>query len=112
MIKAGRLQLVTSYILTYENSQNPFSSRRNAIEKFIRTYSSYHVGAEKAEKIKHVAKFIMSYGVKMKDAHHIACALEAECKYFLSTNDRMLKRYNSDKILLLNPVDFIMMEDE
>ncbi|MBQ7170416.1 MAG: hypothetical protein IJR63_11005 [Synergistaceae bacterium] len=78
MIKSGRLHLVTSYILTYENSRNPFSSRRNAIEKFIRTYSSYHVGADKAGRIKHVAKSIMSYGVRMKDAYHVACALEDE----------------------------------
>lgn len=112
MIKEGKLQLVTSYILSYENSCNPFTARRNAIEKFMRTYSSYHVGADKAEKVKHIANSIMLCGVKMKDAYHVACALEAECRYFLSTDDRLLRKYNSDKILMLNPVDFITLEDK
>ncbi len=112
MIRDGRLQLVTSYILSYENSCNPFTVRRIAIEKFLRTYSSYHVGADKAGKIKHIADSVMSCGVKMKDAYHVACALEAECKYFLSTDDRLIKKYNSERMLLLNPVDFVMLEDE
>ncbi|MBQ6773146.1 MAG: hypothetical protein IJP48_03695 [Synergistaceae bacterium] len=110
-IKNGELELVTSYILVYENFMSPFKSQKSAIDNFLRSYSSYHVGAEKADKIAHIAKSIMATGVKMKDAHHLACALEAECKYFLSTDDRLLKKYKSDTILLLNPVDFVMYYD-
>ena len=110
MIKLGELQLVTSYILRYENSRSSFSVRRTAIENFLRTYSAYHVGADKAKVIKHIANPIIASGVKMKDAFHVACALEAGCKYFLSTDDRLLKKFRSDEMLLLNPVDFIMLE--
>ena len=111
-IRNGELELITSYILRYENFMSPFTSQKSAIENFMRYYSSYHVGADKAGRIEHIAKSIMAAGVKMKDAHHLACALEAECKYFLSTDDRLLKKYKSDKILLLNPVDFVMYYDD
>lgn len=110
MIKLGELQLVTSYVLRYENSRNSFTTRRTVIEKFLKNYSSYHVGADKAQKIKHLAKPIIASGVKMKDAFHIACALEAGCKYFLSTDERLLKKFRSDEMLLLNPINFIMLE--
>ena len=111
MIKNGEVQLVTSYILRYENSQSPFLLKRAAIEKFLDNYSSLHIGAEYADEIIHKAKPIMTIGVKEKDALHVACALTAECEYFLTTDDRLIKKYCSDKILLVNPVDFIKLEE-
>ena len=49
---------------------------------------------------------IILKGIKPKDAYHLASALLAECDYFLSTDDRLLK-YKTNEIILLNPVDFI-----
>ena len=53
----------------------------------------------------------MNSGIKAKDALHVACAIEAGCRYLLSTDDRLLK-YKHESILLLNPIDFICMEIE
>ena len=51
-------------------------------------------------------------GVKSKDAIHVASAIVSESDYFLTTDLRLLK-YRTDKIELLNPVDFIQrLEDE
>ena len=111
MIRLGEIQLVTSYILMYENSMSPFIVRKLIIEDFLRRYSSYHVDAGKSKYIAQIAESIIDTGVKIKDAYHVACALEAKCKYFLSTDDRLIKKYKSDKILLINPVDFIMLEE-
>ena len=77
-IKNGGLELVTSYILRYENFMSPFTSQKSAIDNFLRSYSSYHVGAEKADMITHMAKLIMAAGIKMKDAHHLACMMMEE----------------------------------
>ena len=49
---------------------------------------------------------IMKTGIKQKDAFHIASAIYAECAYFLTTDDRLLK-YENDKILIVTPCEFI-----
>lgn len=43
---------------------------------------------------------------KEKDAYHVACAVMAECDYFVTTDDRLLK-FQSEKIKLVTPGEFI-----
>ncbi len=52
-----------------------------------------------------LATEIMETGIKAFDAAHIACAIAAKCHYFITTDKRILK-YKTDRIQLLNPVDF------
>jgi len=106
LIKAKKLELVTSYILWYESSQNPYEMRKKAINEFLQTNSAKHIDINQAEDIKFRAEEIMKTGVKMKDAYHVACAISASCDYFLTTDDRLLK-YRTKEIQLLNPIDFI-----
>lgn len=47
----------------------------------------------------------MLHGVKFVDACHVACAIFAECDYFVSTDYRLLK-YKTEEIKLLNPIRF------
>ena len=53
-----------------------------------------------------MAALIMDTGIKEKDAYHVACAVIAECDYFITTDDRLLK-YQSEKIYLVTPGEFI-----
>ena len=48
----------------------------------------------------------MSTGIKDADAAHIACAIQANYDYFLTTDNRVLK-YRDEKIEVINSVDFI-----
>ena len=48
----------------------------------------------------------METGIKEKDAYHVACAIKAECNYFVTTDDRLLK-FQSEKIKLVTPGEFI-----
>ncbi|MBQ3922535.1 MAG: hypothetical protein II707_04490, partial [Spirochaetales bacterium] len=96
-----------SYVLEYENSRNPHISRRNTIEDFFRNSAKY-IGAEKNNEVLVLAKQIKSSGIKTADACHIACAELAECDYFLTTDDRVLK-YKTDKVKIVNPVQFIQI---
>jgi len=111
LIKEGRIQLATSYILLYENSKNPFIMRKMVISDFLKKYSCQYISSDNAAKIQECAETIMNSGIKAKDALHVACAIEAGCRYLLSTDDRLLK-YKHESILLLNPIDFICMEIE
>ena len=65
-----------------------------------------HVGIENVPKLTEMTAKIMETGVKTNDAYHVASAILANCDYFLTTDRRLLK-YQSDKIILINPIDFV-----
>lgn len=106
LVKNRKLDLVTSYVLWYENSQNPYETKRMAISEFIQRNSAEYIGIDKGDIIKFKAEEIMQTGIKTKDAYHIACAVYSSCDYFLTTDDRLLK-YHTSEIQILNPTDFI-----
>lgn len=105
LIRNGELELATSYMLVYENKQNPYEMRRTAIAEFIYNNATIHVSEANMDKVSEQAKTIMSTGVKFKDACHVASAIMAECDYFLTTDRRLLK-YQTDKIKMMNPMEF------
>ena len=80
--------------------------KRDTIDSFIRKNRSIYIGIENIEKLTEITKEIMSTGIKTNDAYHVASAILANCKYFISVDDRLLK-YNSDKIILVNPIEFV-----
>ena len=110
MIKQGRIELCSSYMLDYENSENPFEMRKKPIAGFLGDYAAIYVSVGSREKIEKIAADIMTTGVKFKDACHVACALLAECDVFLTTDKRLLK-YSSESIKMMNPIEFFEEED-
>lgn len=105
LIRNRQLEMASSYVLSYENSQNPYEMRKSTILEFMKN-SKIYIDIDKAEVIKVKAEQIMMTGIKTKDAYHVACAIEANSDYFLSTDDRLLK-YHTEEIELMNPIDFI-----
>jgi predicted nucleic acid-binding protein len=46
--------------------------------------------------------------MKAKDALHIACAISAECKYFITTDDRILKLASGiEEVAVVDPTSFV-----
>ena len=105
-MKKGEIDLVVSYVLWYENSQNPYETKRMTIGEFLQKNSTEYIDIDEAELIRKKAEEIMKTGIKMKDAYHVACAIYASCDCFLTTDDRLLK-YSTDDIQILNPIDFV-----
>jgi len=104
-IKLGDLKLIWSYILDFENSQNPFAERKQTISKW-RKLSTYDI--EETPELLINAGFFVAAGIKAKDALHVACAIEGHADYFLSTDDKLLKRLATlNRIIAMNPTDFI-----
>lgn len=97
---------MASYILDFENSNNRSMQKKMAIEKFMKDYAALYVSNRNEKEIAALAKPIMTTGVKEKDAYHVACAIAAKCNYFITTDDRLLK-YQSDKVELVTPEEFI-----
>ena len=109
LIKDNELSLITSYTLQYENSQNRDDMRRNSIDSFVSKHRTENIGIEKDDEITLKAKAIMDTGIKEKDAYHMASAIVGDCKYFITTDDRILKHQSND-INIVNPTEFIRLE--
>ena len=51
---------------------------------------------------------LMQLGLRTKDALHIACAIEAKCECFITTDDKMLNKSSSIiELTITDPIDFI-----
>jgi predicted nucleic acid-binding protein len=109
-IKQGDLQLVWSYILEFENAQNPFHARKQTIAQWKNLAS---VLIPESSGLLAIARELLAKGIKPKDALHIASAIKGEADCFLSTDDKLLKKLvNISKIRAMNPVNFIGAVDE
>jgi predicted nucleic acid-binding protein len=102
-ILLNKFELVWSYILDYENTANPYFNRKHAIAKWRKVAK---IDVDASDSVLKCGKEIMQKGIKKKDALHLACAIEAKCDYFLTT-DKKLLRTTFDEIIVVNPIDFI-----
>ena len=104
-ILSGDIFLVWSYILEYENNYNPFPERKEIIEEWKKIANE--IILESAD-IMVNARLLVSMGLKSKDALHVACAIEAGCDFFITTDTGIIKKLiNFERIRVINPVQFI-----
>lgn len=107
-IRSGAIGLVWSYVLDYENGQNPYQERNLQIADF-KKYSMEDV--EENPKLTEYAEHLVEKGLHQMDSLHIACAIHAESDYFLTTDDRILKKSGLfDTISIIDPIGFIKLE--
>jgi predicted nucleic acid-binding protein len=106
-ILQGAFELVWSFILEYENSANPYVNRKKAIASW-RKVACENITV--SDEIYELAGQMTATGIKKKDALHIACAVQAKCDYFLTTDKRLLKS-RIKNITILNPLGFIRIEE-
>jgi len=106
----NEIELVWSYILDYENKFNPFVERKNTITEWKKLTT---VNVEEEVQIIKEATELKKKGVKSKDALHIACAVFAECDYFLTTDQELLKKSKSyKKIEVINPINLLTIIED
>ena len=108
LIKYRSLALYSSYMLSYEISENPYENNKEHIRCFVNDYSEFFIGKERENETLPLTNEIMKTGIKLKDAVHLACSIVAECDYFITTDNRVLS-YKSDKIQIINPIDFVKL---
>jgi len=103
LILKGELKLIWSFVLDFENNDNPYKERRDRISAW-KSYSI--IDCDLCDEISDKAKNLMEFGLKQKDAAHIACAIYANADYFLTTDKKILNKPVS-KIKLINPIEFV-----
>ena len=111
MVKNNELELVTSYMLDYENAKNRFWHKRQAISEIMNENEAYYVSQDRNEEAIQIAEEIKKTGVKNADALHVACAILAKSNYFITTDDRLLK-YRSEKVEIVTPGEFVRRVEE
>lgn len=111
MVKNNELELVTSYMLDYENAKNRFWHKRQAISEFLNENEAYYVSQDRNEEAIQIAEEIKKTGAKNADALHVACAILAISNYFITTDDRLLK-YRSEKVEIVTPGEFVRRVEE
>ena len=61
-----------------------------------------------SELVEGIAEKLSRIGVKSMDALHVACAIEAHAKYFLTTDKALLRKMaQHGSIRVVDPVDFV-----
>ena len=102
-IKKRGVELIWSYILDIENDQNPFEEKRHAIERWK---SLAIVDIEESMGLIEKARQIVAIGIKAKDALQVASAIAGKADYFITTDDKLLKKLSaSQEVKAANPVD-------
>ena len=106
-IEKGTLELVWSYMIDLENSKNPDVQRQKAVFDW---WDLATKDVEASEQVLKTATDVQKSGVHLNDSLHVACAIVAECDYFISTDKRLLKK-PINGIVLLNPLGLIQLKE-
>ena len=107
-IREKKYLLVWSYMLDYENDNNPYKEKRNAITLWKKIANEY---CASSNDILFTGREIMKYGIRAKDALHIACATKNGCDYFITTDEKLTNKTLSN-IKIINPIDFVRIVEE
>ncbi|MDA3941880.1 MAG: PIN domain protein [Spirochaetia bacterium] len=109
-IKKGEYFLHWSYILDFENTNNPFIERKTEIKKWKELSCS---DIEETDAILKRMNKICTLGIKALDSLHISCSIEQNCNYFLTVDKGILKKADTIKgIKVCSPIEFIIEMEE
>jgi predicted nucleic acid-binding protein len=108
MVEGKLIELVSSSVLEYENSRNPFPLPRAAMNRYLQMAT---VRQAVNETIKQRAEQLEQQGIKAVDALHVATAEAANSDYFLTCDKRLINRCQGLTLKTLNPVDFILEQE-
>jgi len=103
LIIDNKLDLIYSYVCSYENNANPFENKKLSIYEFSK-FAKYYVLEN--NNILFKSNEITKHGIKTVDALHLACAIDAKTDYFITVDDGIL-RYKTDEIIIFDPIMFI-----
>jgi predicted nucleic acid-binding protein len=105
MIETELFQLVSSSVLEYENSRNPYPIKQEAMNRSLKTAQ---LRQEVNEPIQQRAEQLEHNGLKAIDALHVACAEAVDSDWFITCDKRLINRCSGLTMKVVNPVDFVL----
>lgn len=109
LVETEKVELVTSSVIAFENSKNPFPQRRKWVVSCLKL-SKQNLVLNTA--IRKRGRELEKQGIKPIDALHLACAESGKIDYFLTCDDKVVKSYKSREMVVFNPVEFILKVTE
>ncbi len=110
MIEGGQIDFVTSSVVGFENSKNPFPDRKEWVDGCLKL-SKQKVILDTSIR-QRALKLGGQQRIKSIDALHLACGESGQADFFLTCDDRVVKRYRGKKMVVLNPVQFMLKATE
>jgi len=110
LIVNKKIELVYSYMSVFENNCNPNKKHLKIISDFFQNASCF-VSHTEMQQVEKIAGSIVKQNIKNKDALHIASAILSGCEYFVTTDDIILKRCKSEKLILCSPIEFLIFRE-
>ena len=104
LIEKRIISIVSSEVLVYENSRNPFAERQFFVTSVLKKARVIQVLNDSLAKR---ALEIETLGVKGLDALHLACAERLQVGYFVTCDDKIIRKYTG-KVIAINPVGLTM----
>src|SRR3989338_8542480 len=98
---SGSIVIIGSSVLTYENSKNPFTERRERVLNYLSSVTKF---IRLNDSIKKRALLLEGIGIDSIDALHIAFAEFGEADYFVTSDNDIIK------IEVYNTLEFILKE--
>ena len=105
MVETQMVELVSSSVLEYENSRNPYSIKQEAMNRYLQMAG---LKQEVDESIRQRAEQLEHNGLKAVDALHVACAEAASSNYLITCDKRLINRCSGLTLKVVNPVDFVL----
>lgn len=111
LIEGGAFSAKWSFVLDYENSRNPFRERRAFVQQLAQVCEG---SIEPDESIRELARSLAkTYGIRARDALHLACAESSGCDYLVTCDDRLvqqgqrLRQAETLHVNVTNPIDLL-----
>lgn len=110
-IKNSIYDLCWSFILDFENEENPFEDIKESV-KIWKDIATEYISPD--ESIRSAANHLKNtYGFGAKDSLHISCAIYSGCDYLITTDKKMIKKgLQLNNIKIINPIKFISLLEE
>ena len=97
------MDIVSSDVLLFENTKNSYNERKIFVNSVLQKAKVFQTINDKILKR---AQEIEKYGIKGLDSLHLACAEELKVDYFITCDDKIVKKYNG-KLKVKNPIEFM-----
>lgn len=105
-IEEGNVALIVSDALAYEISRNPYPECKAAAQSILKLASAYQPLT--SEILSRGQQLESSSKIGRLDALHVACAETQQVDFFITCDDRPIKRYKGT-MQLCNPIEFILL---
>ena len=102
-IRKNEYKMVWSYMIDFENNNNPYEDKKRNITMWKGKASEY---CSSSEDILLIGQDIMKHSIQAKDSLHLACAIKSNCDYFITTDSKLMKKKLSS-IRIINSIDFV-----